>query len=217
MLFVGGGYNSLSAQSDSLFLNGQISSESVGCSDVADSSRHLTLKTNTLGLGLLIANTAVEIELSRRLSLHLPVYYSALDYFCETVKFRTLAIQPELRYRILATKGLFAGLHFGTAYFNLAAGGQYRIQDREGRTPMLGGGISLGYRLNFKKNSRWGMEFAVGGGAYTFDRDRFINEHNGPYVDTVTGPYIGLDNLSLSLTYDFRLGGKSSDRKEGRR
>lgn len=219
MLLIGGGYSTLSAQSDSNFINGQIPSESAVYSDseTADWSRHITLKTNTLGLGLLIANTAVEIDFGRRLSLHLPIYYSAWNYFSETVKFRTLAVQPELRYRILASKGLFAGLHFGMAYFNLAADSDYRIQDRNGDTPMLGGGISIGYRLHFRKHSRWGMEFAVGGGAYSFDRDRFINENNGPYVDTVNGPYIGLDNLSVSFTYDFCLGGKSADRKKGRR
>lgn len=63
-----------------------------------DWNRKLTIKTNIAGLALLIGNAAVEVDLSRHLSFNLPVYYSALDYFKPTVKFRTLAVQPELRW-----------------------------------------------------------------------------------------------------------------------
>ncbi len=218
-------YRPTSAETYSNDINGVRLSGRIADDDNPDGSvsepvawtRHLTLKSNVLGLGLLIANTAVEIDLGQRLSFHIPVYYSALDYFSETVKFRTFALQPELRYRPVAVKGLFAGVHFGMAYFNLATGGDYRIQDRDGNSPMLGGGISLGYRLHFSKDSRWGIEFAVGGGAYSCDRDRFINEKNGPYVDTISKAYIGLDNLSVSLTYDFSLGRKCAGDKGGRK
>ena len=186
-------------------------------------TRRLTLKTNALGLGLLIANAAAEVGITERLSFHLPVYYSALNYFTQTVKFRTLAVQPELRYYIPGVSGLFAGAHMSVASFNLAAGGDYRLQDRGGNTPLLGGGLSVGYRLQFRKNPRWGMEFAVGAGAYRFDYDRFVNEPNGPYVDTINRTYIGIDNLSVSLTYDFDLGkvarkhGNPNSNREGSR
>ena len=179
-------------------------------------TRRLTLKTNALGLGLLIANAAAEVGITERLSFHLPLYYSALNYFTQTVKFRTLAVQPELRYYIPGVNGLFAGAHMSVASFNLAAGGDYRLQDRGGNTPLLGGGLSIGYRLQFRKNPRWGVEFAAGAGAYRFDYDRFVNEPNGPYVDTVNRTYIGIDNLSVSITYDFDLG-KVKKNREGRR
>ena len=60
--------------------------------------RALSVKTNALGLGLAIANAAVEIDICKHLSFNLPVYYSAWDYFSETIKFRTLAVQPEIRH-----------------------------------------------------------------------------------------------------------------------
>ncbi len=179
-------------------------------------TRRLTLKTNALGLGLLLANAAAEVGITEHLTFHMPVYYSAVNYFSRTVKFRSLAVQPELRYYIPKVDGLFAGAHMSVASFNLAADGAYRLQDQGGDTPLLGGGVSVGYRLQFRAAPRWGVEFAVGAGAYRFDYDRFVNEPNGPYVDTVNRTYIGIDNLSVSITYDFELG-KVKKNREGRR
>ena len=169
-------------------------------------SRKLTIKTNAPFWALMIANGGVEVDLTQNLSFNLPVYFGTLDYFTSTVKFRTLALQPELRWNFSQAKGLFLGAHFSLCYFNFAANANYRIQDRGGNTPMLGGGLTLGYKLHFPKNPKWGVEFALGAGAYRFDYDRFVNEENGPYVDTVNRTYIGLDNASISFFYEFDLG-----------
>lgn len=79
-----------------------------------------------------ISNVAVEIDLSQKLSLNIPVYYSAWNYFSGTTKFRMLAAQPELRYWPTRDRRLFAGVHFGVASYNLALGGKWRIQDHDG-------------------------------------------------------------------------------------
>ncbi len=92
----------------------------------------VALKTNSLGLGLLMANLGVEMGLSRHLSFHVPVYYSGVDYFSESEKFRTLALQPELRWNFGRPRGLFIGAHATAAFFNVAVGGDYRYQDRGG-------------------------------------------------------------------------------------
>ena len=195
-----------------------VTDEALAAEETAEGewTRRLTLKTNVLGLSLLLANAAAEIGITEHLTFHLPIYYSAVNYFTQTVKFRTLAAQPELRYYIPKVSGLFAGAHFSVASFNFAVGGDYRIQDRGGNTPMLGGGLSIGYRMQFRDAPRLGMEFSIGAGAYRFDYDRFVNEPNGPYVDTVNKTYIGIDNLSVSVTYDFDLGNVKR-KKEGRR
>ncbi len=166
----------------------------------------LTPKTNALLWGILIANAGVEIDFSRRLSLHVPVYFSAFDYFSSTIKFRTLTLQPELRWNFAWPQGLFVGVHGSICYFNLAANGNYRIQDHAGETPMLGGGLSLGYKLHFPDYPRLGVEFVIGAGAYNFEYDRFVNEENGPYVDTQKEVYMGLDNLAIGFFYEFSLG-----------
>lgn len=166
----------------------------------------VALKSNTLGLGLLMANLGVEISLSRHLSLHIPVYYSGIG-FSETVKFRTLAAQPELRWHFSRRPdGFFVGAHATAGYFNFAFGGDFRYQDHLGETPLTGGGLSLGYRLRFAEDSRWGLEFVVGAGACRLEYDRFVNGKNGLYIDTVEKTYVGPDNAAISVFYEFGLG-----------
>lgn len=184
---------------------------SSAASSQASSSRKVSrrgrvaVKTNTLGLGLLMANMGVEINISRHLSFHVPVYYSGID-ISETVKFRTLAAQPELRWHFTPSDGFFIGAHASAAYFNMAFGGDRRYQDHLGETPLIGGGLSLGYRLRFAEGSHWGMEFVVGAGACRLEYDRFVNGRNGLYIDTVDKTYIGPDNAAISVFYEFGLG-----------
>lgn len=165
------------------------------------SRQPFSIKTNIATYGLLVANAAVEVGLSSHLSFHLPVYYSSWDWFTAGTKFRTLAFQPELRYNFRPTGGFFIGAHFTAAWFNLALGGDYRYQDRNGDTPALGGGISAGYRLPLGHHGRWGMELAIGAGACKVHYDRFYNEPNGAFAGRHSRTYIGVDNASISFTY----------------
>ena len=181
-------------------------------------TRQITLKTNMLGWALLGENIAVEVDLCPQLSIAVPFYYSGgLDYFKETLKFRGIVLQPELRWypsagKTLKNDGFFVGAHFGLGWYNFALNGDWRIQDHRGETPAYGGGIGLGYALKFKKNPRWGMEFAIGGGVYSVLYDRFYNEANGPYDEqAISDIWFGVDNAAISFTYDFDLikkGGK---------
>lgn len=199
-------------------------------------TRKLTVKTNLIGAAFLMANAAVEVDIVKNLSFALPVYWSGWDYAgINTLKFRTLMIQPELRFYIPKTNGLYVGAHFGAGYWNFALGEYagvlgldqmdgWRYQDHKGESPAIGGGLSLGYALQFKKNPRWGMEFAVGAGAYDVKYDVFYNEANGPYHERgARTTFIGIDNAAISFTYKFDLrksnGDKKSDRKakEGQR
>ena len=174
-------------------------------SDLQSWNRQLTIKTNIPALGLLIGNAAVEVDLTRALALHIPVYYSALDYFNTGLKFRTLAVQPELRWYIPKSRRFFTGAHFGLAWYNLALGGNYRYQDRDGNTPAVGGGLTLGYRQPLCRDGRWRLEFAVGGGAYRLRHDLFHNEPNGALARSESKTYIGPDNVSLSVTYSINM------------
>ncbi len=171
-----------------------------------DFDRRTSLKINTLGLGLAIANIGIEVDLSRHWSLSVPVYYSAINYFVPTIKFRTLATQPEVRYWLKENNtGFFAGAHFGAASFNLALNGTYRYQDHDGTNPILGGGISIGYRMPISKNERWNVEFALGVGGYSVYCDKFYNVKNGKLADSYRTTYWGIDNASISISYRFNL------------
>lgn len=175
--------------------------------------RQLHLKTNLIGWGMGHINIAAEIDLAPHWSLAIPFYYSGgFDYFKSTLKFRGIVLQPEARYYLKGNDGFYVGAHLGLGWYNFALGGEFRIQDHKGRTPAYGGGLGLGYAMNFKKNPRWGMEFALGGGVYKAKYDVFFNENNGPYEDTaVEKVFFGLDNVSVAFTYSFNI------RKEGRR
>lgn len=180
-------------------------------------TRQLHVKTNAIGLAMGIANVAVEADLAPHWSFTLPVYFSAWDYFKTTIKFRTLAVQPEFRYWFKPeNEGWFVGAHFGLAYFNVALDGDYRYQDHRRETPALGGGAAVGYRTHLSKNKRWKLEFALGGGAYTVDYDKF---HNTPVTEdglmvasSVKKTYWGIDQAAVSIAYAFHLKKKGGKR-----
>jgi len=183
---------------------------------VEEWERKLYVKTNALGWGLAIANAAVETDLCKHWSFNLPVYYSAWDYFKSTVKFRTLAFYPEIRYwfseQNLCNDGWFVGAHFGLVWYNIATNGEYRTQDHEGKSPALGGGLAVGYRLPISRNKHWKMEFSIGAGAYKLHHDKFRNYHNGLLVSTEKKTYIGIDQASVSFSYTFDLKRKGGAR-----
>ena len=169
-------------------------------------SHKLYIKTNAIGLGMLVLNAAVEYDFSDLFSFHLPVYYSGANYFSRRTKFRILGTQPELRIWPTENRRFFAGVHFGVASYNFAIkSGDYRIQDHNGNTPALGGGISVGYRMPFCRNKHFLLEFAIGAGAYRAYYDKFNNSGSGAYHSTVRETYIGIDNAAVSFTYMFNL------------
>lgn len=168
--------------------------------------RHLHVSTNLPFWGLLVSNATVEVDFSRHWSFALPVYYSALNYFADDVKFRTFALQPELRYWFRGCESSwYVGAHAGLAYYNVAWGELFRYQDHNMDTPAVGGGLSIGYRLPFSKSKRWCFDVSVGAGIYGMHYDRFINVPNGFLVDSHEMVYMGIDQAAISLSYMFDL------------
>lgn len=169
----------------------------------------LHLKTNTIAWGLAISNMAVEIDLARHWSVSLPINYSAWNYFKTTIKFRTFSVEPEIRYWLSEDNdGFFAGAHFGLIKYNYALDGDYRYQDHYRKTPSIGGGVSIGYRLPLDKEECWKMEFTLGAGAYTRHYDIFQNTpvtKDGLLLESIKDPYWGLDQATISFAYSFDL------------
>ena len=183
--------------------------------------RRLHLKTNFVDLALLIANFAVEVDLAPHWSFSLPVYYSAIDYFKSTVKFRMLGTQPEFRYWFSRNNdGLFAGAHFGISYYNFAFNGDFRYQDHNATTPTKGGGVSFGYRKLLGNSKRWRLEFSAGAGIYPLDYDLFYNTpdvKDGQLADRHKKTFIGLDQAAVTLAYSFDIQHKYKMKKGGRK
>ena len=169
--------------------------------------RRLYIKTNAIGLGLGIANISAEIDLTKHWSFTLPIYYSAWNYFKYTNKFRTFAIQPEVRYWLNENNhGFFAGAHFTYAQYNVGLNGNdYRYKDHNGNSPALGGGISVGYKLPISRNNKWHIEFSIGAGVYDLYYDKFYNVPNGKLVNSYHKTYWGIDNAAINISYRFDL------------
>ena len=179
-------------------------------------NRKLYLKTNALFLGMGMTNVSAEIDLAKHWSFALPVTYSAWNYFTSTVKFRTLAVQPEFRYWFNENnQKFFIGAHFGYAQYNVAVDGNYRYQDHDGKSPALGGGISVGYRMPISKSDKWHIEFSLGAGVYSLHYDKFYNTPNtkdGLMIENVKKTYWGIDQAAVSFSYSFDLKKKGGKR-----
>ncbi|MCH5329034.1 MAG: DUF3575 domain-containing protein, partial [Coprobacter sp.] len=184
----------------------------------------LYVKSNLVGLAMLSANAAVEVDLARHWSVTLPIYYCGMDWFKSTIKFRNFTIQPEARYWFRRTDndGFFIGAHVEMSYYNFAFDGEYRYQDHRGRTPALGGGLSAGYRLPISASKRWRVEFTAGAGVYPIDYDLFVNTpdvKDGMLTDRNKKTYIGLDQAAITFSYSFDLKNyqRTYPKKGGRR
>ena len=182
-------------------------SDTVEQNDIA-----VVLKVNTVTLPLLVANFGVEIQPIDHWSVNLPVYYSGLDWFSETVKFRTLSVQPEVRYWLRpGFHGLFFNAHATFAYYNIAWGGDYRYQDHARKTPVFGGGLGIGYKTNMSEDgsSPWGIEFGIGGGVLPLHYDYYFNVPNGRLAGEDKHTYWGPDQAFVSFTYSIGQAKKS--------
>ena len=184
--------------------------------EIKEWNRKLYIKTNALFWGMGMTNAAAEIDLAKHWSFALPVTYSAWNYFTSTVKFRTLAVQPEFRYWFNENnQKFFVGAHFGYAQYNVAVDGNYRYQDHDGKSPALGGGISVGYRMPISKNDKWHVEFNLGAGVYSLYYDKFHNTPNtedGLMIESIKKTYWGIDQAAVSFSYSFDLKKKGGKR-----
>lgn len=166
-------------------------------------SPQIAVKTNALGWAMAVANVSAEIDIADDWSVNLPIYYSGADYFKETLKCRIFTFQPEFRYHIRNVSGLFVGAHLGIGWFNIAYG-DWRVQDNG--CPAYGGGFGVGYKLPFKKNPRWAVEFSLGAGIYDTHYNKFYNEANGPlYKGNVHEVFVGIDNAAVTFLYSIDL------------
>ena len=58
--------------------------------------------------------------------------------------------------------------------------------------------------MQFRRNSRWGLDFTIGAGVYDSKYDVFHNVENGAYYQTsVRKAWVGVDNASVAVTYLF--------------
>lgn len=168
------------------------------------------LSTNLIEWGMAISNLTAEVDFAPRWSAALSLHYSGMNYAGKTRKFRTFIFRPEVRWWAGSChKGLFLDAHLQMAAYNFALPSwKYRIQDVGGKNPALGGGLGIGYRLPLGSNGHWAAQGQLGVGVYHLKYDRFENRPNGPLVDTRRRVWAGIDNVSVSIVYNFKASGR---------
>lgn len=155
-----------------------------------------SFKTNIPAWALVVANAAVEYRFSEHWSVDFPVYYSCWTT-ARTYRFRTLAIQPSLRYWLSPEwKGHFFGVHLTTGQYNVSIDNNTRYQDVNG---MYGIGLDYGYGLNLSEH--WGLEFNIGAGYIYTKYNSFYNIDNGALFNTSVKNYWGLTRCGISIIY----------------
>lgn len=174
--------------------------------------RRWYLKTSIPSWIVAVTNIAGEYDFADRWSAALDLRYSAWNYGKQTRKFRTFQFRPEVRYWFGdGHNGLFVDAHLAMISYNVALPSwKYRIQDRNGKHPALGGGFGVGYRLNLTKDSRWRAEASIGFGVYALDYNRYYNvdpTKRGQLHDTRKRTFFGIDNVSLSVVYVINMKG----------
>lgn len=162
------------------------------------SERYMALKTNIAYDAIAIPNLAFEVQCSKHISIELPVMFSGWDV-SDKHAVRTFAIQPEGRWWLKqAGTGHFFGVHAHMALFNVKWDeNRYQTTDR----PLLGAGVSYGYKLPFSKH--WGAEFTLGAGYANMKYNTYYNIDNGARIETKSRNYWGITRLGISLSYHF--------------
>jgi len=167
------------------------------------SSFLLAIKNNIIYDAALVANLGVEIGFGKHFSVDIPVTFSPYT-ISSNYRMRTLSVQPDLRYYLKeGWRGHFFGIHGSFAYYNVVTpfNTKTRYQDRDGKHPLYGGGISYGYSLPLGKDSRWGVEFTIGAGYAYLDYDCFYNVDNGAWFTKNTKHYFGIDKAGITIYY----------------
>lgn len=159
---------------------------------------YIALKSNIPFQALSIHNLAVEVQVHEKITVDFPVMWSISDIEREHAV-RGIAFQPEGRWWLKeAGTGHFFGLHAHAAWFNLKwEDNRYQT----GKRPLLGAGISYGYKLPL--SAHWGAEFNIGAGYANMKYDTFYNIENGAQLDTRIRHYWGITRAGISLVYRF--------------
>lgn len=160
--------------------------------------RYIALKSNVPFQALSIHNLAVEVQVHKQITVDFPVMWSISDIEREHAV-RGIAFQPEGRWWLKkAGTGHFFGVHAHAAWFNLKwEDNRYQT----GKRPLLGAGISYGYKLPL--SAHWGAEFNIGAGYANMKYDTFYNIENGAQLDTRIRHYWGITRAGISLVYRF--------------
>jgi|GEM_PF-2029189 len=170
-------------------------------SEPESESREFRIGTNLLYDFATLANLNFEVGFARHIALSVPVTYSPWDIKSD-FKLKTLLFQPELRYYFAGDfNGNYLGIEGHLGWFNCAFGGKIRYQDRDGRVPLRGAGLTYGYSLMVSKHC--GFDFSISAGYTRLEYDCFYNIDNGARFTTSYRNWWGPTKVGVSFYYRF--------------
>ncbi|MDR1645325.1 MAG: DUF3575 domain-containing protein [Tannerellaceae bacterium] len=171
---------------------------------VAVHSQTVAVKTNLLYDVTSTINLGLEMGMSPKWTLELPVNYNPWE-FGEYRKIKHWLIQPEARYWFCKSfNGQFIGFHAHIGGFNaggLELGGVKfgTLTDYRYEGTLYGGGLSYGY--HWVLNTRWSIEATLGVGYALMDYTKYDCVTCGKKEKSDTRDYIGPTKAGISLIY----------------
>lgn len=174
-------------------------------------SGQVAVKTNLAMDALAIPNLGVEIGLSKKLTLDVPVYYNPWDQVMwrqqDDKLFKLFMVQPEVRYWFCDKfNGHFLGAHaMGGAYHTTGLELPFTpfedLANYRYKGHFYGGGISYGYQHIL--NRFWSLEATVGVGYAHVRYKQYPCESCAQQTDKGSENYFGPTRAALNLIYVF--------------
>lgn len=174
-------------------------------------SGQVAVKTNVAMDVLAVPNAGVELGLSKKLTLDVPVYYNPWEQVMwkeqENKLFKLFMVQPELRYWFCDKfNGHFVGVHamggtYNTTGIDLPFSPFDDLGDNRYKGHFYGGGISYGYQHILSRH--WSIEGTVGIGYAHVRYKKYPCEVCTPMSEKGTENYFGPTRAALSLIYVF--------------
>lgn len=167
-------------------------------------AQKVAVKNNLLYDATVSPNLALEVALSRKMTLELGAGINWFD-FSGNRKAKHLLVQPELRWWTCDVfNGHFFGVHAHGAQFNIGGwdiplGRLEKFKDNRYQGYLYGGGISYGYQ--WLLSPRWNLETSIGGGFARMHYDKYPCTDCGTKVSEGTYNYWGVTKAAISLIY----------------
>ena len=171
----------------------------------------VALKTNLAMDALAVPNIGMEVGLSKKLSLDVPVYYNPSKQVMwkeqDNKLFKLFVVQPELRYWLCDKfNGHFLGVHamggaYNTTGIELPFSPFDDLGDNRYKGHFYGGGISYGYQYIFSRH--WSIEGTIGIGYAYVRYKKYLCEACARKTDKGTENYFGPTRAALNLIYVF--------------
>ncbi|MDR3140420.1 MAG: DUF3575 domain-containing protein [Tannerellaceae bacterium] len=170
-------------------------------------SQNIAVKSNILYDATSTVNVGLEIGLSPKWTLELPVNYNPWS-FSDSSKIKHWAIQPEARYWFCEKfNGHFLGIHGLVGGYNVGGVNILGLEEHRYEGNMYGGGISYGFQWIL--GNHWSIEATVGVGYAYLEHNKYlcgkcenkIKNPDRPGDDLFTKSWIGPTKAGISIIY----------------